>query len=375
MTARALAGPIPLVDLSLQHEQVRDEIEEGFARVIATSAFIDGPDVEAFEREFAAYCGGGACVGVANGTDALELLLRSEALDDGSEVVLPANTFVATAEAVVRAGLRPVLVDCDEHHLLDAAQLRGALTPRTGAVIAVHLYGQQADLAAVSAALAGRPVAVFEDAAQAHGSLRCGQGIAHGPGSSGAATSFYPGKNLGAFGDGGAVVTTDAARAERVRLLRNHGSPSKYVHAVLGFNSRLDTLQAVVLRAKLRRLAAWNGERRRTARLYDELLSGVDGVELPRTLPGNEHVWHLYVVQVDDRDAVLEELGRRGVRAGVHYPTPVHLQPAFGYLGYGRGDFPVSERAAGRILSLPMYPGMTEEQVRAVVDALAAATT
>src|SRR5581483_9515229 len=184
MTARALAGPIPLVDLSLQHEQVRDEIEEGFARVIATSAFIDGPDVEAFEREFAAYCGGGACVGVANGTDALELLLRSEGLDDGSEVVLPANTFVATAEAVVRAGLRPVLVDCDEYHLLDAAQLRGALTPRTGAVVAVHLYGQQADLAAVSAALAGRPVAVFEDAAQAHGSLRCGQGIAHGPGSS-----------------------------------------------------------------------------------------------------------------------------------------------------------------------------------------------
>jgi dTDP-4-amino-4,6-dideoxygalactose transaminase len=371
MSAPARVTEVPLVDLALQHAQVADEVAEGFRQVIASSAYIDGAEVRAFEREFALFCGGGECVGVANGTDALEILLRSEALPEGAEVVLPTNSFVATAEAVVRAGLRPVLVDCDGHHLIAVDSLDARLTPQTGAVIAVHLYGQQADLGAVAELLTGRSVALFEDAAQAQGATRLGRGI--GQDTSGAATSFYPGKNLGAYGDAGAIVTTDTERANSMRLLANHGSSAKYVHTVIGFNSRLDSMQAVVLRAKLRRLEAWNSQRRWAARLYDELLAGVEQVQTPCSLAGNDHVWHLYVVQVDDRDRVIEELRQAGIGAGIHYPTPIHLQPAFAYLGYRLGDFPVAERLARRILSLPIYPGITEVQVRAVVSALARA--
>jgi dTDP-4-amino-4,6-dideoxygalactose transaminase len=364
---------VPLVDLAGQHAQIADEVAEGFRQVMASSAYIDGAEVHAFEQELAQFCGGGYCVGVANGTDALEILLRSEALPERADVILPANSFVATAEAVVRAGLQPVLIDCDEDHLISSDRLVAQITEGTGAVVAVHLYGQQADLDAITTHLEGTAVALFEDAAQAHGATRWGRGI--GQHSRGAATSFYPGKNLGAYGDAGAVITTDEDRAERMRRLGNHGSSSKYVHTVIGFNSRLDTLQAVVLRAKLRRLTVWNAERRRAARLYEELLAGVDAVDTPRTLAGNDHVWHLYVVQVDDRDRVLDELNRDGVAAGIHYPTPIHLQPAFAHLGYGPGDFPVAERLARRILSLPMFPGITDEQIRAVVHALVRATS
>jgi dTDP-4-amino-4,6-dideoxygalactose transaminase len=371
MTAADGGVGVPLVDLGWQHAVIADEVADGFRRVISESAFINGPDVRLFEREFAERCGGGHCVGVANGTDALELLLRSEGLPPGADVIVPANTFVATVEAVVRAGLRPVLADCDSFHLLGPDQLRASLSPQTAAVVAVHLYGQQADMEGLHRALDGAPLALFEDAAQAHGATRWGAGI--GQCSAGAATSFYPGKNLGAYGDAGAVVTRDADRAERVRCLANHGSTEKYVHRAVGLNSRLDTLQAVVLRAKLRHLAEWNAQRRRVARLYDELLAGVDGVETPRTADGNEHAWHLYVVQVDDRDRVLEELRRSGIRAGAHYPTPVHLHPAFASLGYGPGDFPVSERTCARVISLPLFPGITEAQVRAVARALARA--
>jgi dTDP-4-amino-4,6-dideoxygalactose transaminase len=341
--------------------------------VISASAFINGPDVGLFEEEFAAFCGGGHCVGVGNGTDALELLLRSQGLPPGAEVIVPANTFVATAEAVVRAGLRPALADCDSLHLLGPSQLRASLSPATAAVVAVHLYGQQADMAGLRGALGSAPVALFEDAAQAHGATKKGAGL--GDRSEGAATSFYPGKNLGAYGDAGAVVTRDAERARRVRLLANHGCTEKYVHRAMGFNSRLDTLQAVVLRAKLQRLASWNALRRRAASLYDELLAGVDGVETPRAADGNEHVFHLYVVQVDDRDRVVDELRRSGIAAGVHYPAPVHLHPAFAHLGYAPGDFPMSERLCRRVLSLPLFPGITEAEVREVARALTRAVT
>ena len=356
---------IPLVDLAAQHREVASEVEEGFARVAARSAFILGDEVEAFEREFAAFSGAAHCIGVANGTDALELVLRAAGIGAGDEVVVPVNTFVATAIAVVRAGATPVFADCDpEYHLIDVARL--PVGARTRAIFAVHLYGQMAPMEALAAA--APKVTVLEDAAQAHGATRLGRpagtlGLAAG-------TSFYPGKNLGAYGDGGAVLTGSGEIADKVRALRSYGSVAKYHHPVLGMNSRLDTLQAVVLRAKLKRLAAWNEARRAAARRYDDLLAGVPGVGLPRVAPGNQHVWHLYAVRVAERDRVLAKLTAAGIGAGVHYPIPLHLQGAFASLGHRPGDFPVAERAAGETLSLPLYPHITPEQQARVAAAL-----
>ena len=348
---------IPLVDLAAQHREIAGEVDEGFASVAARTAFILGDEVGHFEREFADFVGVEHCVGVANGTDALELVLRAIGVGAGDEVVVPANTFVATALAVVRAGATPVFVDCDPvHHLIDAAKL--PLGPRTKAILAVHLYGQMAPMEALAAAAPG--VTLLEDAAQAHGATRLGRqagtlGLVAG-------TSFYPGKNLGAYGDGGAVLTGSGEVADKVRALRNYGSTTKYHHPALGMNSRLDTLQAVVLRAKLKRLAAWNEARRAAARRYDDLLARLPGVGLPRTAPGNEHVWHLYVVRVPRRDQVMSRLIAAGIGAGVHYPIPLHLQGAFAHLGHVPGDFPVAERAAAEVLSLPLFPHITAEQ-------------
>jgi dTDP-4-amino-4,6-dideoxygalactose transaminase len=363
---------VPLVDLAAQHAQVADEVAAGWAEVLARTAFVGGPQVAAFEAEFAAYVGAAHCVGVANGTDAIELALRACDIGPGDECILPANTFIATAEAVARAGATPVLADCDpDTYLVDPDAVAAAITPRTRAILPVHLYGQLAELERLAPLADAAGAVLVEDAAQAQGARRHGAGM----GSVGrlAATSFYPGKNLGAYGDAGAVVTGDADLAERLRLLREHGSPHKYEHTTLGFNSRLDTLQAVVLSAKLRRLEGWNAGRRAAAARYDELLSGVDGVVRPVTLDGNEHVWHLYVVRVPDRDLVLKQLHEAGVGAGIHYPTPVHLTAAFGSLGYAEGAFPVTERVAGEILSLPLFAEITAEQQEYVVAALAKA--
>jgi dTDP-4-amino-4,6-dideoxygalactose transaminase len=358
---------IPLVDLSVQHRQIADEVEAGFAEVLATGDFVGGKAVAAFEQEYADFVGARSCVGVANGTDALEMALRANAVGSGDEVVLPANTFVATAEAVVRTGARPVFVDVDVDALLiDPARVTEALTERTRAVIAVDLYGQVAPFERLPSSLVERGIVVIEDAAQSQGAVRHGK--AAGRFGLVAATSFYPGKNLGAYGDAGAVVTDDEDLAHHVRLLGGHGSPAKYEHTHVGFNSRLDTLQAVVLRAKLRRLHEWNAERRAAAACYDELLGGVPGLRLPVTLPGNEHVWHLYVVRVRGRDEVLRRLQVEGVGASVHYPTPVHLTPAMTEFGAGTGSMPVSERAAGEVLSLPIYPGITMDQQERVAD-------
>jgi dTDP-4-amino-4,6-dideoxygalactose transaminase len=362
---------IPLVDLQAAHAEVAEEIEAGFKRVIAETAFIGGVEVSAFEREYAAFTGLPHCVGVANGTDALELALRAAGVGPGAEVVLPANTFIATAEAVARTGARVVLVDADpETYLMDADAALAAVTPATRAIVPVHLYGQLAPVERLVDGLAGGRVTVVEDAAQCQGATRHG----HAAGSWGiAATSFYPGKNLGAYGDAGAVVSTDESLARTVRTLANHGGLSKYTHDLVGCNSRLDGLQAVVLRAKLARLGAWNAARRAAARRYDAMLAGLDVVR-PVTLSGNEHVWHLYVIQVpSDRDEVLRALNEASIGAGIHYPTPIHLTPAFADLGYRAGDFPVSEAAAGRILSLPLYPQITADAQAKVVDALAAA--
>lgn len=369
VSAAPAAPPVPLVDLHAQHREVAAEVEEGFARVIARTAFVLGDEVAAFEEAFARYAGVRHVVGVANGTDALELALRAAGIGPGDEVIVPANSFIASAQAVARAGARPALVDCDpDHHLIDVEAAGERAGPQTRAIMPVHLYGQAAPMEGVAALAAERGLAVIEDAAQAQGARR--RGISAGAFGLAAGTSFYPGKNLGAYGDAGAVLTSDEATAARVRALRNNGSTVKYHHPETGFNSRLDTLQAVVLSAKLRRLEAWNEMRREAARRYDELLAGADGVVLPRTLPGNVHVWHLYVVRVPDRDRVLAELNAAGVGAGIHYPIPIHLHGAMGFLGHGEGDFPVAERAAREILSLPMFPGITPSQQERVAEEL-----
>jgi dTDP-4-amino-4,6-dideoxygalactose transaminase len=370
-TPGSVTAPIPLVDLAVQHAQVAAEVEEGWTRVVGQGSFILGPDVAAFERDFAAFSGAAHCIGVANGTDALELALRARGIGPGDEVILPANTFIATAEAVTRAGARPVLVDCEPDHLLIApAAVASRVDESTRAVMAVHLYGQMAPVDALAEVLPDG-VELIEDAAQSQGASHRGR-LSGGVGTV-AGTSFYPGKNLGAYGDAGAVLTSDDETAAAVRSLRAHGGTQKYRHDVAGMNSRLDSLQAVVLSAKLARLAGWNDQRRAAAARYDELLGGRDDVALPATLPGNVHVWHLYVVRVPRRDAVLARLNAAGIGAGIHYPQPVHLLGAYAHLGYGPGDFPAAEAAAGEILSLPLFPGITADQQARVAAELVAA--
>ncbi|WP_323100915.1 DegT/DnrJ/EryC1/StrS family aminotransferase [Intrasporangium sp. YIM S08009] len=360
---------IPLVDLSLQHARIAEEVTAGFEEVLDTGDYVGGKAVAAFEQEYADFVGARACIGVANGTDALEMALRAVGVSVDDEVLVPANSFIATAEAVVRLGARPVFVDVDDDALLmDPAAVEKALTDRTRAIVPVDLFGQVAPFEQLPSCLADRHVSVVEDAAQAQGATRHGKRA--GTFGSAAGTSFYPGKNLGAYGDAGAVTTDDDELAGQVRLMGAHGSAVKYEHTHLGFNSRLDTLQAVVLRAKLRRLHEWNAERRQAAAVYDGLLADVPGLRLPSTLGGNEHVWHLYVVRVPERDVVLQHLRDRGVGAGVHYPVPLHLTPAMAPFGQGPGSLPVSEAAAGRILSLPLFPGITGEQQERVAATL-----
>ena len=306
---------------------------------------------------------------MASGTDAVELALRGAGVISGGEVILPANTFIATAEAVSRIGATPVLVDVDPDYLLiDPPAVEAAVTSRTQAIIPVHLYGQTAFVEQLEPIAQRSGVVIIEDAAQSQGASRHGR-MAGSLGTA-AGTSFYPGKNLGAAGDAGAVLSDDADLAARVRKLSQHGSTVKYQHDIIGMNSRLDAVQAVVLAAKLQRLDTWNQRRRETAARYAKLLGGVEGVRLPAAAEGNEHVWHLYVVQVEDRDAVLSRLQAAGIGAGIHYPVPVHLTGAYEHLGYRRGTFPVTEAAADRLLSLPMFPHLTAEQQERVVTSL-----
>jgi dTDP-4-amino-4,6-dideoxygalactose transaminase len=356
---------IPLVDLAAQHRQIADEVWAGWARVVERSAFVLGEEVEVFESAYAQFSDVRHCIGVGNGTDALDLALRAAGVGRDDEVVVPANSFVASALAVLRAGAHPVLVDADpSSFLIDCAAAADRIGPRTRAIMPVHLYGQVAPVEVLDEL----GVMIIEDAAQAHGARRHGRGA--GSLSTAAGTSFYPGKNLGAYGDGGAVLTNDGDVARRVRSLRNWGGQEKYVHNEQGFNSRLDTLQAVVLSAKLKRLASWNEQRRQAAARYDERLCDLEDVVRPVVLQGNDHVWHLYVVRVPRRDEVLAFLHDKGVGAGVHYPVPIHLQGAFRHLGHEAGDFPVAEAAADEVLSLPMYPEITAAQQDRVVDAL-----
>lgn len=358
---------VPLVDLSRQQSHIADQIREGFSRVIAESSFVLGPQVGEFEGLWADYCGVTHAVGVGNGTDAIELALRAAGIGPGDDVLIPANTFVATAGAVMRTGASLILADCDEDYLISVDDAERRMTPQTKAVIGVHLYGQAAPLDVLRERL-GSDVLLVEDAAQSQGARR--NGVRAGALGDVGATSFYPGKNLGAYGDAGAVMTDSEEIAERVRRLRNHGGTAKYEHPEIGFNSRMDSLQAVVLSAKLALLDEWNGQRVRAAQRYTELLSDVEGISLPHVVEGNEHVFHLYVVRVPRRDDLIAELHGAGIGAGIHYPRPVHLHPAYASLGYSSGDFPRAERFADEIISLPLYPGISVDEQQYVAETL-----
>jgi dTDP-4-amino-4,6-dideoxygalactose transaminase len=363
---------VPFVDLKAQATALGATYVELLEDIVGRAAYTLGPELTGFEGEFAEYCGVEHAIGVSSGTDALKLAYLAAGVEPGDEVIVPVNTFIATAEAVSHIGATPVFVDCArETANIDPGLMGAALTERTRAVVPVHLYGQPADMDALAQLVGDREGAVIEDACQAHGAEYRGRragSIGHA-----AAFSFYPGKNLGALGDGGAVVTDDADLAQRVRLLRNHGQMDKYTHGVVGYCDRLHNLQAAFLSAKLQHLDEWNAARRRWAARYDELLRDVAGVRTLSTIGGVVHVHHLYVVLVDDRDRVRGALAEAGIESGIHYPVPLHLTPAYASLGYGAGDFPVAESLAERSISLPMHPHLTADQVEFVAEQLAGA--
>jgi len=360
---------VPFVDLRAQYAALKPRMDEAVQGVMSRAAFILGDEVEAFENEFGEAIGSRHVVGVASGTDALHLALRALGIGPGDEVVTVPNTYIATVLAITFAGATPVFVDADDQTCqMDVSKLASAIGPRTRAVIPVHLTGAAVPMDAVVEIASEAGVEIVEDAAQAH--LARWRGRAVGTIGRLGAFSFYPGKNLGAYGDGGAVATDDDALAATLRMLRNMGQPAKYDHRVIGWNSRLDGIQAAVLRVKLPHLEEWNEARRRAAALYDELLEGVGDVRTPKVPEGATPIYHLYMIRTSHRDDLARHLGERGVATGIHYPVPVHLTPAYADLGYSRGDFPVAEMLADQVLSLPMYPEIGEKAVRYVAGAV-----
>ena len=358
---------IPLVDLKAQYEGIRDEVNAAMQQVLDETCFILGPPVEKFEQEFAAFCHAKHCISVASGTDALQLIYRGLGIGPGDEVIVPAFTFIATALGVTLAGATLVLVDVlAEDGLLDPDKIEAAITPRTKAICPVHLYGRCADMERIRAIAAAHGLSVVEDAAQAHGATQNGRRA----GSLGTAAgfSFYPGKNLGAYGDGGAITTNDDDLADRLRLIRNWGSRKKYHHEEVGLNSRLDTIHAAALRVKLAHLDNWNASRRRHAATYGQLLAGRRDLRLPSEPADGESVYHLYVLRVGDRDAKLAHLQQQGVGAGIHYPFPVHHLAAYRQLAVIGGSLRESEGWAAECLSLPMFPELTQEQLQFVAE-------
>jgi dTDP-4-amino-4,6-dideoxygalactose transaminase len=361
---------VPFVDLKAQYHSIKDEIDAAVARVIRNTSFILGPEVEAFEQAFAEYAGARFCLGLNSGTAALHLALLAGGVGAGDEVIVPANSFFATAEAVSLVGATPVFVDADPvSYTIDTTKIEKAITGRTRAIIPVHLYGQSVDLDPIFEIARRRNLLVVEDAAQAHGAQYKGRPV----GALGdiGCFSFYPGKNLGAYGEGGAVVTNDERLAHRVRLLRDHGSEKKYRHEIVGYNFRLEGIQGAVLNVKLRHLDRWNELRRQHAGRYTELLKDTN-LTLPLEMDYARHVYHVYVIQTDARDDLQRKLSDAGIQTGIHYPIPIHLQPAYASLGHKQGDFPESERQSNRVLSLPMFAELTDEQIHTVADAIAA---
>ena len=362
---------IPYADLRRQYRAIKPEIDEAVLRVLDSTQFILGDEVVAFEREFAAYCGTADAIGVNSGTSALHLALLAAGIGPGDEVITVPFTFVATAAAIVYTGATPVFVDIDpETFTMAPGAIEQVITPRTKAIMPVHLYGHAADMDPILEIAHRRGLVVIEDAAQAHGARYKGRPC----GSIGAmaAFSFYPGKNLGAYGEGGAVVTSDPALATKIRVMRSWGEERRYEHSVKGFNYRMDGIQGAILRVKLRHLDAWTAARRARAADYARAFAGT-GIATPVERPGCRHVYHVYAVRLSQRDSTRAALQAADIQTGVHYPIPIHLQPAHADLGYGPGDFPVSEEAAAQVLSLPMFPEMTVEQAEQVAAAVLAA--
>jgi dTDP-4-amino-4,6-dideoxygalactose transaminase len=362
---------VPFLDLKKQHSSIRAELDAAIAEVIDSCAFAGGPYVEKFEKEFAAFCGSTYAVGVGNGTDALWLIMLALDIGPGDEVITVPNTFIATTEAISLCGAKPILVDVDpQTYTMDPAALKKAITPKTRAIIPVQLFGQTADMDPIIAIAKASGIPVIEDACQAHGAEYKGRragslGIA-------AAFSFYPGKNLGACGEAGAITTNDAGIAEKARMIREHGQIKKYVHKVIGWNARMDGIQGAILSVKLRHLDAWNDGRRKAAGMYRELLAGAKEVTLPVEAKYAKHIYHVFAVRVRERDRLLKELADRGIHSAIHYPGPIHLQQAYAGLGLPAGSFPVAEKCAEEYLSLPMYPELTKDQAAYVADNLRA---
>ncbi len=361
---------VPFVDLAPAHGEVRAALDAAYRRVLDRSTYVLGTEVETFEEAFARWCGVRHCIGVGNGLDALTLILRGLGIGAGDEVIVPAHTFIATWLAVTQVGARPHPVEPDPRTLnIDPQRVVDSITPRTRAILAVHLYGRLADMAALRDIADRHGLRLVEDAAQAHGARRGGR--AAGAWGDAAAFSFYPTKNLGALGDGGAVTTDDQDLAARIRALRNYGSTRKYVHDVAGVNSRLDALQAAFLAEKLPHVERWNGVRRRIAERYREALDGDDRLIVPPADDPGAHVWHLFVVRLRGRDRVAAALAEAGIATGIHYPEPPHRSAA--YAGAAWPPLPLTERIADEVLSLPLYPGMAETQISQVIQALVAA--
>lgn len=358
---------VPFVDLKAQYASIAADVNAAMDDVVQSAAFILGPAVRRFESNFARYVGSPYCIGVESGTAALKVALEALGIGAGDEVILPANTYIASALAVSAVGATPVLVEADDAYLIDAEAVERAVGPHTKALMPVHLYGQAVEMESLMAIARRHGLKVVEDASQSHGAIAGGRRV----GSIGDAGcfSFYPGKNLGAYGDGGAIVTADAAVAERAQLLRDFGQKKKYEHEIKGDNCRLDSIQAAVLDVKLRHLDDWNESRRRHAQRYDALLAEA-GFPVPLNRHREGHVHHLYVTQVSNRAEVQRRLDERGVQTGIHYPIPIHRQPAYADLGYAEGSFPKTEAEAERILSLPMFAELQPEQIDYVVASL-----
>ena len=360
---------VPFLNLKIQYKEIEKEVVPMITEAMSNAAFIGGPQVTGFETEFAAFCESRHCIGVNSGTDALRFALMAIGVGAGDEVITVPNTFIATTEAISQVGATPVFVDVLKGTgNMDPSLIQAKIRRKTKAIIPVHLYGQTVDMDPIMQTAKKHNIAVIEDACQAHGALYRGRKA----GSMGVAGcfSFYPGKNLGAYGEAGAVVTQDQEIDKKVRMLRDHGQEQKYYHAMEGYNGRLDAIQAGVLRIKLKRLEAWNESRRRNAEYYNELLSTIKGVTLPVEADFAKAVYHLYVILVDDRDGLQKYLTDKGISTGLHYPVPLHLQKAYSCMGYRSGAFPVSEYLAERLLSLPMFPELTREEIKYVCDCI-----
>lgn len=365
-----MSQSIPLVDLRAQYEPLKEEIFASWEEILSSMRLFLGPNTQAFEKEFAAYCGATDAIGVSDGTSAIHIALRALGVGVGDEVITPSHTFIATAEAIMLAGATPVFVDIDPRtFLIDVSQIEKYITSKSRVILPVHLYGQCVDMDPLLEIAKKHNLYVIEDACQAHGARYKGRRA----GSMGdfGAFSFYFSKNLGAYGEGGMITTQDADLAHRVRMIRDHGSEKRYYHETLGWNGRLDELQAAVLRIKLRHLEDWNQKRNQNAAQLSQALAGMDLVT-PFTAPGNEHIFHLFVIQTEQRDALRDYLNAQGIGTGIHYPVPIHLQKSCAHLGNQPGSLPVTEAAVDRILSLPMYAELTPEQIAQIASTIRA---